>query len=41
MIRFPGLTPDARRELPVGVATWLLPVALAQDRIAAESRRRK
>ncbi len=35
IIRF-GLTPAQRAELPAGVATWLLPVQLAADRIASE-----
>jgi hypothetical protein len=34
IIRF-GLTPAQRAELPVAVSTWLLPVQLAADRIAA------
>jgi hypothetical protein len=40
IIRFPGMTPDVRANLPLGVAAGLLPVALAQDRIAAERRRK-
>ena len=36
IIRF-RLTPDQRRELPAGVANWLLPTAITQDRIAAET----
>jgi hypothetical protein len=31
LLRFPTMTPDVRAELPVGVATWLLPAALAYD----------
>jgi hypothetical protein len=31
MLRFPTLTPDVRKELPAGVAIWLLPAALAYD----------
>lgn len=34
LIRF-RLTPGQRAELPVGVATWLMPAAMAWDRIAA------
>lgn len=36
MLHFPGMTPAARAELPVGVATWMLPAKLAWDKIAAE-----
>jgi hypothetical protein len=36
LIRFPALTPDVRRELPAGVANWLLPAALAFDKIRSE-----
>jgi hypothetical protein len=31
MLRFPAVTPAVRAELPVGVATWLLPAALAYE----------
>jgi hypothetical protein len=36
LLRFgPGLGREARAELPVGVATWLMPAAITFDHIKA------
>jgi hypothetical protein len=33
LLRFPTMTREARKELPVGVATWLLPAAITWDHV--------
>ncbi len=39
LIRFPGLTPDLRAQLPAAVGTFLLPTAQAMDRIEYEAQK--